>query len=157
MGDLETLLEKVQEAEIKVPQKKAKQIMSGKFTLTDMYEQFEAVRGMGPFKKVLQMLPGMSSKVSDDMLNVAEDRLEKWRVIIQSMTPEEKENPKMYQLQPRPTHRPRLRHHRKRRQRTPQTVRYDASHAQDDEAQEGKDALYAWHGRTRLPHGFQVG
>ncbi len=95
MGDLETLLEKVQEAEIRVPQKKAKQIMSGKFTLTDMYEQFEAVRGMGPFKKVLQMLPGMSSKVPDDMLNMAEGRLEKWRVIIQSMTPEEKENPKI--------------------------------------------------------------
>jgi len=95
MGDLETLLEKVQEAEIKVPQKKAKQIMSGKFTLTDMYEQFEAVRGMGPFKKVLQMIPGISGKVNDDMLNVAEDRLEKWRVIIQSMTPEEKENPKL--------------------------------------------------------------
>ena len=95
MRDLETLLEKVQEAEIKVPQKKVKQMMSGKFTLTDMYEQFEAVKGMGPFKKVMQMLPGMSGKVSDDMLNVAEDRLEKWRVIIQSMTPEEKENPKM--------------------------------------------------------------
>jgi signal recognition particle subunit SRP54 len=95
MGDLETLLEKVTEAEIKVPQKKAKQIMSGKFTLTDMYEQFEAVKGMGPFKKVMQMLPGMSNKVSDDMLNVAEDRLEKWRVIIQSMTPDEKENPKL--------------------------------------------------------------
>ena len=95
MGDLETLLEKVQDAEVKVPQKKAKQIMSGKFTLTDMYEQFEAVRGMGPFKKVLQMLPGVSGKVNDEMLNVAEDRLEKWRVIIQSMTPEEKENPKM--------------------------------------------------------------
>jgi signal recognition particle subunit SRP54 len=60
-----------------------------------MYEQFEAVRGMGPFKKVLQMLPGISGKVNDEMLNVAEDRLEKWRVIIQSMTPEEKENPKM--------------------------------------------------------------
>ncbi len=95
MGDLETLLEKVQEAEIRVPQKKAKQIMSGKFTLTDMYEQFEAVKGMGPFKKVLQMLPGMSSKVPDDMLNMAEGRLEKWRVIIQSMTPDEKENPKI--------------------------------------------------------------
>jgi signal recognition particle subunit SRP54 len=95
MGDLETLLEKVQEAEIKVPQKKAKAMLSGKFTLTDMYEQFEAVRGMGPFKKVLQMLPGMSNKVPDDMLNMAEGRLEKWRVIIQSMTPEEKENPKI--------------------------------------------------------------
>ncbi|MCW4010814.1 MAG: signal recognition particle protein Srp54 [Candidatus Bathyarchaeota archaeon] len=96
MGDLETLLEKVQEAEIKVPQKKAKAMLSGKFTLTDMYEQFEAVRGMGPFRKVLQMLPGMSSKVPDDMLNLAEGRLEKWRVIIQSMRPDEKENPKMF-------------------------------------------------------------
>ncbi len=95
MGDLETLLEKVQEAEIQVPQKKAKAMLSGKFTLTDMYDQFEAVKGMGPFKKVLQMLPGMSSKVPDDMLNMAEGRLEKWRVIIQSMTPEEKENPKI--------------------------------------------------------------
>jgi signal recognition particle subunit SRP54 len=96
MGDLETLLEKVKEAEIKVPQKKAKAILSGKFTLTDMYEQFEAVKGMGPFRKVLQMLPGMSANVPDDMLNQAEGRLEKWRVIIQSMRPEEKENPKIF-------------------------------------------------------------
>ena len=96
MGDLETLLEKVQEAEIKVPEKKAKAILSGKFTLTDMYEQFEAVKGMGPFKKVLQMLPGMSRNIPDDMLNMAEGRLDKWRVIIQSMCPEEKENPKLF-------------------------------------------------------------
>jgi signal recognition particle subunit SRP54 len=95
MGDLETLLEKVHEAEIKVPQKKAKAILSGKFTLTDMYEQFEAVKGMGPFRKIFKMLPGMSYDVPDDMLNMAEDRLEKWRVIIQSMRPEEKENPKL--------------------------------------------------------------
>jgi signal recognition particle subunit SRP54 len=96
MGDLETLLEKVKEAEIKVPKKKAKAILSGKFTLTDMYEQFEAVRGMGPFRKVLQMLPGMSQNVPEEMLNTAEGRLEKWRVIIQSMRSEEKENPKIF-------------------------------------------------------------
>jgi signal recognition particle subunit SRP54 len=95
MGDLETLLEKVHDAEIKVPEKKAKAILSGKFTLTDMYEQFEAVRGMGPIKKIFKMLPGMSYDVPDDMLNTAEGRLEKWRVIIQSMRPEEKENPKL--------------------------------------------------------------
>jgi signal recognition particle subunit SRP54 len=95
MGDLETLLEKVQDAEIKVPQKKAKQMLSGKFTLEDMYEQFKAVKGMGPFKKVLQMIPGISSKVPDGMLDIAEGRLEKWQIIIQSMTPEEKENPKI--------------------------------------------------------------
>jgi len=79
----------------KVPQKKAKEILSGKFTLTDMYDQFEAVRGMGPFRKVLKMLPGMSYDVPEDMLNTAEGRLDKWRVIIQSMTPSEKENPKL--------------------------------------------------------------
>jgi len=95
MGDLETLLEKVREAEIKVPKKKAKAILSGKFTLTDMYEQFEAVKGMGPFRKILKMLPGMSYDIPEDMLNTAEDRLEKWRVIIQSMRPEEKDNPKI--------------------------------------------------------------
>jgi signal recognition particle subunit SRP54 len=96
MGDLETLLEKVKEAEIKVPEKKARAILSGKFTLTDMYEQFQAVKGMGPFRKVLQMLPGMSANIPDEMLNQAEGRLEKWRVIIQSMRPEEKENPKVF-------------------------------------------------------------
>jgi signal recognition particle subunit SRP54 len=93
MGDLETLLEKVKEAEIKVPQKKAKAILSGKFTLTDMYDQFEAVKGMGPFRKVLQMLPGMSANVPEEMLNTAEGRLEKWRVIIQSMRFEERRIP----------------------------------------------------------------
>lgn len=97
MGDLQTLLEKVKEAEIKVPgKKKTREILSGKFTLTDMYEQFEAVKGMGPFRKVLQMLPGMSANVPEEMMNTAEGRLEKWRVIIQSMNPEEKENPKIF-------------------------------------------------------------
>ncbi len=96
MGDLETLLEKVHDAEIKVPQKKAKEIMSGNFTLTDMYEQFQAVKKMGPFGKVMKMIPGLSSAdVPDEMLNSAEGRLEKWGVIIQSMTPAEKENPKL--------------------------------------------------------------
>jgi signal recognition particle subunit SRP54 len=96
MGDLETLIERVREAEIKVPEKKVKAILSGKFTLTDMYQQFEAMKGMGPFRKLLKMLPGMSYDVPEDMVNMAEDRLEKWRVMIQSMTPEEKDNPKAF-------------------------------------------------------------
>jgi signal recognition particle subunit SRP54 len=96
MGDLETLLEKVREAEIAVPEKKAKAILSGKFSLTDMYEQFEAMKGMGTFKKLMKMIPGMSYNIPDDMLNMAEGRLEKWRVMIQSMTPAEKDNPKIF-------------------------------------------------------------
>ena len=96
MGDLETLIEKVHEAEVKVPGKKAKAILSGKFTLTDMYEQFEAMKGMGAFRKLLKMLPGMSYNIPEDMLSTAEGRLEKWRVMIQSMTPEEKDDPKIF-------------------------------------------------------------
>ncbi|MGA3191202.1 MAG: signal recognition particle protein Srp54 [Candidatus Bathyarchaeia archaeon] len=96
MGDLETLLDKVREAEISVPDKKAKAILSGKFTLTDMYEQFEALKGMGTFKKLLKMIPGMSYNIPDDMVNMAEGRLEKWRVMIQSMRPEERDNPKIF-------------------------------------------------------------
>lgn len=96
MGDLESLIEKVREAEIKIPAKKAKQILSGKFTLTDMYEQFEAMKGMGPFKRILKMLPGMSYDVPDEMIDMAQDRLDKWRFIIQSMTPRERENPKIF-------------------------------------------------------------
>ena len=96
MGDLETLLEKVHEAEVTVPAKKAKAILSGKFTLTDMYEQFEAMKGMGTLKKLMGMIPGMGYKIPDEMLNTAEGRLVKWRVMIQSMTSEEKENPKIF-------------------------------------------------------------
>jgi signal recognition particle subunit SRP54 len=42
------------------------------------------------------MLPGMSYDIPEDMINTAQNRLEKWRVMIQSMTPEEKDNPKTF-------------------------------------------------------------
>ena len=96
MGDLQSLVEKVREAEVQVPKKKMKAFLSGKFTLTDMYEQFEAMKGMGPFKRILKMLPGMSYNIPDDKIDLAEDRLEKWRVIIQSMTPNERDDPKTF-------------------------------------------------------------
>jgi len=95
MGDLQSLIEKVREAEIQVPEKKAKAILSGKFTLADVYEQFEAVQSIGPFNRILKMLPGFGYEIPQDKLDVAEDQVKKWRVIIQSMTPEEKEDPKI--------------------------------------------------------------
>jgi signal recognition particle subunit SRP54 len=51
---------------------------------------------MGTLKKLMGMIPGMGYKIPDEMLNTAEGLLEKWRVMIQSMTPEEKENPKIF-------------------------------------------------------------
>lgn len=96
IGDLETLIEKVREAEVKIPEKKMRAFLSGKFSLSDMYEQFEAMQKMGPFKRLLKMIPGMGYEVPDEMLDMAEDRLKKWRVMIQSMTPEERDNPKIF-------------------------------------------------------------
>ena len=95
MGDLKGLIERVREAELKVPEKKVKAMLSGKFTLSDMYEQIEAMRSMGPFSRILKMLPGLGYEVPEEIVNVAEERLKKWRVIIQSMTPEERENPQI--------------------------------------------------------------
>lgn len=95
MGDLQGLIEKVREAEVKVPEKKAKAFLSGKFTLADMYEQFEAMRSMGPISRVLKMLPGFGYDIPDEMMNLAEEQMKRWKVIIQSMTPEERENPRI--------------------------------------------------------------
>jgi len=95
MGDLQSLVDKVREAEVKVPEKKARAFLSGKFTLTDMYEQFESMKKMGPLKGLLKMIPGMSYNIPDEQMNMAEDNLKKWRVIIQSMTPKEREKPKI--------------------------------------------------------------
>jgi len=95
MGDLQGLIEKIREAEVKVPEKKARAFLSGKFTLADMYEQFEAMRSMGPVSRILKMLPGFGYEIPDEMMSLAEEQIEKWKVIIQSMTPEERENPRI--------------------------------------------------------------
>jgi len=95
MGDLQSLIEKVREAEVKVPEKKVRAFLSGKFTLTDMYEQFESMKKMGPLQHLLKMIPGMSYNIPEEQMNMAEDALKKWRVIIQSMTSKEREKPKI--------------------------------------------------------------
>ena len=95
MGDLQSLIEKVREAEVKVPERKMRAFLSGRFTLTDMYEQFEAMKSMGPLRHLLKMIPGMTYNIPEEMMEMAEDTLKKWRVIIQSMTPEEREKPKI--------------------------------------------------------------
>jgi signal recognition particle subunit SRP54 len=60
-----------------------------------MFEQFESMKSMGPLRHLLKMIPGMKYNIPDEMMELAEDTLRKWRVIIQSMTPEEREKPKI--------------------------------------------------------------
>jgi len=59
MGDIKSLLERAEESlKGKDAEKTAKRIMSGKFTLHDMYDQMDMLAGMGPLGKVAEMLPG---------------------------------------------------------------------------------------------------
>ena len=95
MGDIESLVAKVQEAEVEVSEKDINALLSGKFTLTDMYNQLEAMRKMGPLQKVLQMVPGFSYQLPDADLDMAEERMDRFKYIIDSMTPEERDNPKV--------------------------------------------------------------
>jgi signal recognition particle subunit SRP54 len=95
MGDIEELVDKVKEAEIQVSEKDARAMLGGKFNLQDMYLQFEAMKNMGPIQKVLSMIPGFSYQLDKEELMNAEERLENWKNIIQSMTSEEKESPKI--------------------------------------------------------------
>jgi signal recognition particle subunit SRP54 len=94
MGDIEGLVAKVKEAEAPVSEKDVMAMMSGKFTIQDMYNQFEAMQNMGPLQKVLGMIPGLSYQLPQEEMEGAEGRLEKFKVIIQSMTQDEKDDPK---------------------------------------------------------------
>lgn len=94
MGDIKALVERVREAEIVVPERKARAFLEGKFTLKDMYDQMVAVRKMGPLKKLMGMVPG-GMNLPDDAMETAERKLDSWRVIIQSMTKGEIEDPKL--------------------------------------------------------------
>ena len=94
MGDIKALVEKVREAAVVVPEKKARAFLEGRFTLKDMYDQMVAVRKMGPLKKLMGMVPG-GMNLPDDAMETAERKLDSWRVIIQSMTKDEIEDPKL--------------------------------------------------------------
>lgn len=96
MGDIQTLMEKAQES---ISEEQAlettKKIMSGRFTLKEMYEQLEMLTKMGPLKKLISMLPGMPGLADQCDLEESQERLRKFRVIMDSMTEEEMENPKI--------------------------------------------------------------
>ncbi|RLF52991.1 MAG: signal recognition particle protein [Thermoplasmata archaeon] len=95
MGDLETLIEKVQEVakgKEKEIEEKAKKMLSGKFTLIDMYEQMEMLTKMGPFQKLVDLLP-FGGKLNEEEIYETQKKLKKFKVIMDSMTKKELENP----------------------------------------------------------------
>ena len=94
MGDVVSFVEKAQEEmDMKVAEKTAERLMSGKFTMEDLLNSIEQSRKLGPLSSIMGMLPGMNdmSKAIND--EDADFQLKQIKAIIQSMTPEEREDP----------------------------------------------------------------
>jgi signal recognition particle subunit SRP54 len=96
MGDVLTLIE---QAEKTFDQAEAER-MAGKmakgedFTFTDFLSQMQQLKNMGSMKKMLGMLPGMG-QMREQIDNLDERELVRTEAIIQSMTPVERDNPKV--------------------------------------------------------------
>ncbi|MDW8050345.1 MAG: signal recognition particle protein Srp54 [Nitrososphaerota archaeon] len=93
MGDLKLLVDKVKEAILK--EEEIKSAVISKFTLKDMIHQLEGLKKLGPLRKVLEMIPGMSLNLPDNVADLAQEKLEKWTVIVKSMTRDELEHPEI--------------------------------------------------------------
>ncbi|MFP3282970.1 MAG: signal recognition particle protein Srp54 [Nitrososphaeria archaeon] len=95
MGDLDSLVQKFQRLS-SVDEEQAERISRGKFTLIDFVEQLEGLGKMGPFSKLLEMLPGGSQiKLPKDAVDGMEDKIVRWRAAINSMTPRERDDPEI--------------------------------------------------------------
>ncbi|MBQ4133086.1 MAG: signal recognition particle protein [Desulfovibrionaceae bacterium] len=97
MGDVLTLIEKAQE---QMDQDEAEEIsrkmLSAEFNLEDFQNQMRKIRNMGPLEGLLKLIPGMSA-LREKMGNMAppEKEMNKIEAIINSMTREERRNPKI--------------------------------------------------------------
>ncbi|KAJ1381163.1 Signal recognition particle, SRP54 subunit, GTPase domain [Sesbania bispinosa] len=95
MGDVLSFVEKAQEV---MRQEDAedlqKKIMSAKFDFNDFLKQTRTVAQMGSVSRVIGMIPGMA-KVTPAQIREAEKNLKNMEVMIEAMTPEEREKPEL--------------------------------------------------------------
>ncbi|MDP6627843.1 MAG: signal recognition particle protein Srp54 [Methanopyri archaeon] len=93
MGDISTLLEKAKEA-VEETELDPEAFMKGDYTLVEFYDQLEAARSMGPLKQVFELLGMGGAQLPDELLSASEEKLEKYRFILDSMTVDELREPK---------------------------------------------------------------
>ncbi|HHE75688.1 MAG TPA: signal recognition particle protein [Candidatus Aciduliprofundum boonei] len=98
MGDLETLLETAKQLELE--EEKAEKVMekmlTGKFNLKDMYDVWEQMSKPGILQKILYSLPFFKmGEIDKNLVEESEEKLRRYRVILDSMTYEELENPEI--------------------------------------------------------------
>ncbi len=93
MGDMLTLIEKTQAT---YDQKKAKDLerkfKKNEFTVTDFAEQLKAIRKMGSLGELVGMIPGLKKVAGQVDSDDARRELKRIQAIIDSMTPQEREN-----------------------------------------------------------------
>ncbi|MCI4445104.1 MAG: signal recognition particle protein [Candidatus Aminicenantes bacterium] len=96
MGDILSLIEKAeQQADLKEAEEIARKLKKQQFTLEDFRKQLVQLKKMGNLSNLLGFLPksGPFKQVSN--LNLDDKRLLHYEAIINSMTPEERENPRL--------------------------------------------------------------
>lgn len=94
MGDVVSLVEKAQqEYDEKQAKKLQEKISSDKFDLEDFYEQIQKIKKMGDISELVGMIPGAGNAIKD--ADLSEDSFKPIEAIINSMTPEERQNPEV--------------------------------------------------------------
>jgi len=88
--NLESLLEKAEET---VDQEEAEKFLKGEFTLRDFYQQLEKMGESGIMDQILEQLP-IGNKLPD-MMDMQEEKIADYSTIMDSMTREEMEDPKL--------------------------------------------------------------
>lgn len=95
MGDLEALAKRAEEAvDEEDMEMDPEDILKGDLTLKDVYEQLDTVQNMGPLEQIFDMLPLGGLKDELPEIDEAEEKLDDYKVIMDSMTEKELENPR---------------------------------------------------------------
>ena len=93
MGDIVSLVEKAQEQfDAEEAAKLKKKLAKNEFNYNDFLKQIQQIKKMGSIKDLAKMIPGMN-KINDE--DIDDDAFKSIEAIIGSMTPEERENPKI--------------------------------------------------------------
>ncbi len=94
MGDVMSLIEKAQESyDEERAAELEKRMAKNAFTLEDFLDQIGQMRQMGGLSSILNMLPGVQGKVSEDQMDAGEKEFRDMESIILSMTPQERKKP----------------------------------------------------------------
>jgi signal recognition particle subunit SRP54 len=95
MGDVLTLIEQAQKAfDDDTAQEMALKLAKETFTLEDFLEQMQQLRKMGSLKSMLAMMPG-AGQMRQQLDNFDEKEIDRTEAIIRSMTPAERQNPRV--------------------------------------------------------------